>query len=355
VESRAPVLPYPFQHDRDERSRADWPSWPTDASRARVGIHVREANSPRMAAADAAASRFRVAASRRSAEVPGRGVVIPLRDRQMTDTMAAEPRTTSPELGPVTPELVLIDPELARAARALLPDLPRAIPTQSVVANSRDADQFAFVEVLRSSVEPAGAEKALQPRAGLGRVAVAGVVGLALLAAVLVRSEWRSTPRQESTFTAAPPARSPVPPASARTDPASTPAVPGQTTPAPTPSTPTTPPVPAPSSPASDPPAPPATTSEPAAPVPPGQTFVWAAAPGSAAYEFQLFRGNARIFRARALEPRLELPGRWRQGGRTQTLTPGTYRWYVWPISSRTKQQSDVAIVQARLVIEETP
>jgi hypothetical protein len=68
-----------------------------------------------------------------------------------------------------------------------------------------------------------------------------------------------------------------------------------------------------------------------------------------------LFRGNTRVFRARAVEPRLELPGRWRQGGRTQTLTPGTYRWYVWPISSRTNRPSNVAVVQARLVIGESP
>jgi hypothetical protein len=88
---------------------------------------------------------------------------------------------------------------------------------------------------------------------------------------------------------------------------------------------------------------------------PPGQTFEWVAAPEAGAYEFQLFRGNARVFRARVAEPRLELPAQWRHAGKAEALTPGTYRWYVWPVSARTKRQAAVAIVQARLVIEEQP
>jgi hypothetical protein len=89
------------------------------------------------------------------------------------------------------------------------------------------------------------------------------------------------------------------------------------------------------------------------------ETFVWNAAPGAAAYEFQLFRGAERIFRARVDEPRLELQGSWRQGGdhggRTESMTPGTYRWYVWAISRKTNRRADVAIVQARLVVEKPP
>ena len=89
------------------------------------------------------------------------------------------------------------------------------------------------------------------------------------------------------------------------------------------------------------------------------QTFVWNAAPDAAAYEFQLFRGAKRIFRARVNEPRLELQGSWRQSGghgaRNESLTPGTYRWYVWTISRKTNKQSAVAMVQARLVVEKQP
>ena len=53
--------------------------------------------------------------------------------------------------------------------------------------------------------------------------------------------------------------------------------------------------------------------------------------------EFQLFQGGERVYRARVQEARLELPGRWRQDGRPHALLPGSYRWYVWMISKRTK------------------
>jgi hypothetical protein len=71
------------------------------------------------------------------------------------------------------------------------------------------------------------------------------------------------------------------------------------------------------------------------------------------AYEFELFQAGERVFRTRLDRPRLELPGRWRWSGLPHALVPGSYRWYVWPISRRTNQQSTVAVVQARLVIEQ--
>ena len=101
-------------------------------------------------------------------------------------------------------------------------------------------------------------------------------------------------------------------------------------------------------------PQPPTTGTEPEPePEPTGKTFVWAASAGAAAYEFQLFRGATRIFRTRVAEPRLQLPREWRDDGRDQSLEPGTYRWYVWPISESTQRRARVATVQARLVIED--
>ena len=99
------------------------------------------------------------------------------------------------------------------------------------------------------------------------------------------------------------------------------------------------------------------TSTTPATPPPshatavPGQTFVWVAAPDAVAYEFQLFQGGERVYRARVQEARLELPGRWRQDGRPHALLPGSYRWYVWMISKRTKQQSAKPTVSAKLVV----
>jgi hypothetical protein len=287
-------------------------------------------------------------ASRHPANGDRTGIVVPLRTAQLTT--AETERQSSPEgLGPLSPELALVDPELARAARALLPDVPRGRSAGVRPSAALATDQTAFVERLRSNIEPIP-EVAPRPSRPL-RAVVLGLtlLGLGLLLAVVIESEWWSTPRQGEPALAqsadSPPAptsvaAAPTTSASPDPEPPSTQAVAPEPTPATPPGAATAPALSTPS----NPPAP-----------PPGQTFVWAATAGAAAYEFQLFRGNTRVFRARAVEPRLELPGRWRQGGRTQTLTPGTYRWYVWPISSRTNRPSNVAVVQARLVIGESP
>ena len=78
------------------------------------------------------------------AEIAAGGNVVPLR------TGSAPVDQTQPDpasaLGPVSPELALVDPELRQAARELLPDLPRPRPRR----------------------EPSGRADAPHPRAGSG-------------------------------------------------------------------------------------------------------------------------------------------------------------------------------------------
>ena len=182
-------------------------------------------------------------------------------------------RRLSLELEPLSPELALVDPELARAARELLPDRPRFAAHAAVPA--------VFVERLDHRSEPT-------PGGRLGRfLSVAALVALGAMLTLLVgraplRPQIRSVAGVE-------------------------------------------------------------------------HSTVTPATPGASAYEFQLFQSGERIFRARVAEPRLALPGRWRQNGRPYALVPGDYRWYVWPVSSQTKRQSSVATVQAKLVIERHP
>jgi HYR domain len=59
--------------------------------------------------------------------------------------------------------------------------------------------------------------------------------------------------------------------------------------------------------------------------------LVWLASPGAAYYNVQLWRGARKIFTAWPLPTRLALPRQWRFEGRRFSLTPGAYRWYVWP------------------------
>lgn len=289
--------------------------------------------------------------------------------------------SSDPELGPLSPELALVDPELARAARKLLPDGPRAVPVEYHPAAASVTEPATVKVDLRVGLEPIPDVGRPRRRVWLGWVpTAAGFIVLGAVLTLLVRNEWRLLPREEpqSAGATSPPlaARTEPLPATTAAPPAATATEPALTATAPAPAPTTTPPAstaPPPAKPATKP-APTATTKKPATtaaspaptrrtPVAPspgpvaasGQTFAWAAAPSAAAYEFQLFRGGERIFRKRVDEPRLELAGRWRQGGRSYTLAPGRYRWYVWTISRLTKRQSKVATVQATLVVERQP
>jgi hypothetical protein len=222
------------------------------------------------------------------------------------------------ELGPVSPELALVDPELGRAARERLPDPPPSVPAGRQEDVAPVAERPGVVERLPSRLEPTPAPAQPRRRIRLGLLASgAGIVALGVLLALVVGRDDLPAPRAQQTQSVAgavsPPEASPTKP----------------TTPA---------------------------TSAPAhATAVPGKTFVWLASPDAAAYEFQLFEGGERIFRARVDEARLELPGRWRQAGRPHALLPGSYRWSVWTISKRTNRQSTKPTVSAKLVVEQQP
>jgi large repetitive protein len=48
-------------------------------------------------------------------------------------------------------------------------------------------------------------------------------------------------------------------------------------------------------------------------------------------YNVQVFRGRQKILSVWPTRARLQLRPRWKFAGRTRRLTPGAYRWYVWP------------------------
>ena len=77
--------------------------------------------------------------------------------------------------------------------------------------------------------------------------------------------------------------------------------------------------------------------------------FAWAPVDGAVAYRLELFRGQKQVFEARTVLPVYELPGTWRHAGRTERLTTGSYRWYVWPVLP--SGPADTAVVQARLTV----
>lgn len=89
----------------------------------------------------------------------------------------------------------------------------------------------------------------------------------------------------------------------------------------------------------------PAGTKAPAAVAP--RRFAWAPVAGATGYHVELFRGPNRVFATETAEPALELGSSWRYQGRTTRLTPGSYRWYVWPVTK--SGRATEAVVQATL------
>jgi large repetitive protein len=59
--------------------------------------------------------------------------------------------------------------------------------------------------------------------------------------------------------------------------------------------------------------------------------LVWRRAARAGYYNVQLFRGKRKILSAWPTRARLRLSARWKFAGRVRRLTPGVYRWYVWP------------------------
>ena len=79
--------------------------------------------------------------------------------------------------------------------------------------------------------------------------------------------------------------------------------------------------------------------------------MAWAPTRGAAAYEVALYAGSRRIFRERTKQTRLTLPEEWSFGGRRLRLEPGVYRWYVWPVRAGARKAAARPVVQASLTI----
>ena len=58
--------------------------------------------------------------------------------------------------------------------------------------------------------------------------------------------------------------------------------------------------------------------------------LVWSAVRGASYYNVVLVRSH-RVYSAWPVRARLQLPRSWKYRGRKFKLSPGTYRWYVWP------------------------
>jgi hypothetical protein len=270
---------------------------------------------------------------------------------------------------PVSPELALVDPDLARYARERLADPsaerlppvtesrreraappPRAGPPQEVLSDGAGAeplhDEVGTTAAVTRAEDPSEfADSASVSAPSRTFLLVSAVLILAAVALVNItpdRSADDSTPAQGPTQGGIPAthavkeARAAKPkPATVRPQKHSRRGGARSTTPA-------NPPASTAGSRRETTPRPPAVTRPAKAhPIPTRsrafgtRVFIWAAAEHATAYKVGFFRDGKQVFEALASGPRLELPLRWVYHGRRYRLKSGTYSWTVWPAFGR--------------------
>jgi len=237
---------------------------------------------------------------------------------------------------PHSPELVLVDPELAERARASLP-----LPNDTLACTPRQAPVATLVADVGEHVAPSrGRVRLRQELARESPMLRVALAVLALLAGLL----GVVTANQDGASTVVATAPAPVPvtasvslpprPATQRSvaDAGAPPSAQssGQR-----------------SSVQSSRPAPRSASARRSQATP--RRFAWAPLSTASGYRFELFRGTTLLLRRETAEAQLAVPLQWRFGGRLVELRPGTYRWYVWPIVNGRKSAS--ALVQAQLIV----
>jgi hypothetical protein len=209
-------------------------------------------------------------------------------------------------LGPISPELALVDPELAARARALLPDRP------GIRVPRRERDEPIPLRVAEVQVlAPAPVTRRRWRVTTVVAVAMAASAGFGFGVSAAASGEPEASAPSVPTTTSRPPV-APAQDVPAKDVPAPGADAPVEVVPNPKPPT---------KSPAG-----------PAARVAP--RFVWAPQADVTRYRFALYRGEQLIFQKDVTSPALEVPRTWTFRGRFYDLDPGRYRWVVWPYVS---------------------
>ena len=235
-----------------------------------------------------------------------------------------------------TPELALVDDGLAVAARSALPEVDTLARIELLVRAHRIAASRAAARAEPPAARPAPAPVPARASARRGRrrrsaLVAGGLAATAVVSAALVGARVELGGRHVGADTS-PTERPPV----VQAQPIAPPSKHAAAKP-----------------PSAEPKARPRTSSPLVAPKPRSTTqprrFVWAPVSGAASYRVQFLRGSRVVFDATTTKPEVTVPQSWTLAGSRYMLTPGAYRWNVWPVT--TAGRSARAAVQARLVI----
>jgi hypothetical protein len=267
----------------------------------------------------------------------------------------AEERASPSE--PISPELVLVDPELARRVRRESQPIrrgprpgdrrPRArsgVPPRILVPRPEGAAATA------RRVEPANVRRRRpqRPAPRPARLALA-VLGAFLLGLALGHIRGSTEQRSSEPFEAQPSrdrAETGTPRQPARTEPAPAPQ-PGIGTAVRSPG----------AGRSAEGERPERARRRPAGPAPSEQdsasrVFVWLPVPGTSRYVVRLFRGGEKVYERSVKAPRIVLPQRWSHAGRRFELTRGAYVWSVHAVHRGPRSTLGSPIVHAKLVVQ---
>jgi hypothetical protein len=239
----------------------------------------------------------------------------------------------------LTPELALVDLELAAEARSSLPRSDDTLARiELLVRASRIAGSRAVLSAPSAPARQVPASPPARRRLRAGRrtaVLAGGTVAAALVAALLigVRVDLHGSPAGADTASIGLPPATRTETTPARTHTETAPARPTR----PTARTDTAPAHAAPP------------RRAPAAPSGVARRFVWAPVASASGYRVQFFRGSTLVFSTQTPRAEVTIPRSWTIQGRRERLRPGDYQWYVWPVHGGLRDST--AVVQARLTV----
>jgi hypothetical protein len=216
----------------------------------------------------------------------------------------------------LTPELALVDPELAERARERLADLPPAVVAEPAIAVVRQEEPVAAPREPAERDEPPPPprprRRRRRDRAQLLGIALVGAIGVALLLPTLLHSGGTSAPSVDTPSVAAAAPRETSPDA-APTDEAEGPEAPAVGGP---------------------------------------RTFGWVPVKRARHYHVAFYRGEQKIFETWPRGPRLVLQPEWTFKGDRFRLSPGQYRWVVRPgFGNRRTGRYGPPVVDASLLV----